>query len=121
MMDMVKASSNAVEVYTPPANFQVIDRGAAETFTFNEIGDTFEGIFEYATTQTDDKTGEIYPQLMFTAVDGTARTIFPGGTLIRAATQFEKGDWLRITYDKDVPITGQRQPMKSYVVERGLF
>ena len=101
----------------------MVDRGAAQTFTFNTIGDSFVGIFEYLgeVKQTNAKTGEIetFDQGMFTGADGVAYCIFPGASLSRALRRLTPGDWVRITYDKDVP-TGQPSPMKSYVVERGM-
>lgn len=112
-----------LEVYTPPAHFEVVDRGAATTVTFDNIGDAFVGIYEYTTLVevTDKKTGEIekIAQAMFTGADGNPYCIFPGASLERGLRRLTGGDWVRITYERDVP-TGQPSPMKSYVVERGM-
>ena len=107
-----------VAVYQPPASFEVVDRGSAEVIKFDNVGDVFVGRYEYTTRLTDDK-GELYPQAIFTGADAQPYCIFPGGTLRRALENIDKGQWVRITYEKNVP-TGQPTPMKSYIVERGL-
>ena len=112
-------AGNEVTVYEPPASFEVVDRGSAEVVKFDTVGESFVGRYEFTTHITDEKTGEIYPQLLFTGGDGKPYCIFPGGTLRRAAERMEEGVWYRITYEKAVDV-GQPSPMKSYVVERGI-
>src|SRR5271154_1605674 len=101
----------AVQVYTPPASFEVVDRGSAETVNFNTIGDSFVGIFEYL-TELVDAEGEKFPQALFTGADGKAYCIFPGAPLRRGLTRLKEGDWVRITYTQDID-TGRPSPMKS--------
>ncbi len=115
----VPEAAKEVAVYEPPANFEVVDRGAAESVTFQHFGDRFVGIFEYMTDATDDRTGEIFPQAIFTGADGKAYSIFPSASLHRGLGRVEPGQWVAITYDRDID-TGKPSPMKSYIVERGL-
>jgi len=111
-------ATNEVAVFTPPASFEVVDRGAAETFKFEVLGTTFVGIFEYIGTLTSDD-GEMFAQAIFTGPDGKPYSIFPGANLERALKRLSGGEWVRITYDRDID-TGKPSPMKSYVVERGM-
>jgi hypothetical protein len=107
-----------VAVYEPPSSFEVVDRGAAEGFKFDHVGTSFVGRFEYTADVTEEKTGELFLQAIFTGADGKPYSIFPGGSLARAVHRMKEGEWYRITYDRDID-TGKPSPMKSYVVEQG--
>ena len=117
--ELVPAAGAEVVVFTSPASFEVVDRGAAESFQFKELGTSFIGRFEYTADVTDEKTGELFLQAIFTGANGKPYSIFPGGSLARAVGRMKEGEWYRITYDRDVD-TGKPSPMKSYVVEQGL-
>ena len=115
---LATTTSDAPAVYQPPASFEVLDRGAAEVFKFNAIGDSFVGMFDELRDMTDTE-GEHFEQAIFMGADGRNYCIFPGASLVRALHKLTRGDWVRITYDQDID-TGRPTPMKSYVVERGL-
>lgn len=104
-------------VFTPPSSFEVVDRGAAETITFNGHGDFVVAIFE-GLEEITTEDGEVLPLARLTGADAKPYAIFPNAVLLRALRKLEPGVWVRITYVGDVD-TGKPSPLKTFVVERG--
>lgn len=107
--------SDELVVYQPPSTFEVLDRGAAETVSFEHCGESFVGIFEGLEEVTTDD-GEQLPLGRFTGPDAKAYAIFPNTVMLRGLRKLEPGQWARITYVADVD-TGKPSPLKSFVVE----
>lgn len=117
--DLEPVAAAAPVIYEPPATFEVVDRGIPERFKFDQIGDSFVGIFEYTDEATNDE-GEKFPVAVFTGPDGKPWSISPGASLERAVKRMEPGRWYRVTYTKAID-TGKPSPLKSFVVEAGAF
>ena len=118
----VAEPAQAPAIYQAPTSFEVVDRGNATVVRFEHLGDSFVGRFEYSVEMDQTrKDGEIerFTQAHFTGADGQAYCIFPGASLERALRRINGGDWVRITYDRDVEI-GKPSPLKNYIVERGV-
>lgn len=111
------ANSTDLVVHQPPEAFEVVDLGSAETVRFDNLGDTFVGIF-MGTEEITGEDGEVFEMATFTGADGHPYCIFPGASLKRALRRLEPKQWARITYTRDID-TGRPSPLKSYVVEVG--
>ena len=104
-------------VFEPPTAFEVADRGAAETISFEALGDTMTAIYEGLEDVTLED-GEKIDLARFTGPDGKPYAVFPNAVLRRGLAKVDPGRWVRITLTSLVD-TGKPSPLKSYTVEVG--
>lgn len=97
--------------------WETIEREAPTQVVFDTIGDEFIG--RYIGSQNielPDSDGDTFRQDTFEGGDGEIYAINPGFQLREVLDRVQPGNWVRITYKKDVD-TGQPSPMKSFQVD----
>jgi hypothetical protein len=99
--------------------WETVHEEAADQIVFDKVGDTYVG--EYLGSEVisfTDRDGEdqSFTQLKFRDNEGL-KGINAGYELRKAFDGIPAGSIVRVQYVKNVPITGQASPMKSFRVD----
>jgi len=102
--------------------FETVAEEAPTRVVFDEFGDVFVGQYvgtEHIEQPIDEKgIDQSFDLLNFRARDGQLYAINSSYKLVEAMGKVDEGDWVRITYVKDLPTKRGLNPMKDFVVDR---
>lgn len=123
-----KAAKNVVDetpdVSTVPIDweFETVVEESATGIIFDTVGDQFVGQYkgtEHIDPGTVDKEGKskAFDRFLFVGRDGNLYAVPMSYKLDKAMDEIEEGQWVRITYVKDIPTGAGLNPMKDFKVE----
>jgi hypothetical protein len=108
-----------VDVSAPDEwEFDTLVEESPTMIIFDEIGDVFVG--QYVGVEhidPDNGKDEPFDRFNFRARDGKLYGVNQSYQLVNAMEKVEPGQWIRITYAKDIPTKRGLNPMKDFKID----
>jgi hypothetical protein len=110
---------STVDVSAPDEwEFDTLVEESPTMIIFDEIGDVFVG--QYVGVEhidPDNGKDEPFDRFNFRARDGKLYGVNQSYQLVNAMEKVEPGQWIRITYAKDIPTKRGLNPMKDFKID----